>query len=174
MSLPQPARQAKLVIGVFLNQKCLSESLVISLISLYGRLDMISPWFDFVYTDYYHTEMGSPLYRRLFVFRNLIEQESLSCIKLQTNDIEKKYLDNGKRCVNLDPGYLLLERFVLATGKNFSHRIHLRDGIYADLTLIYQNGQYQCLPWTYPDYAADELRGFLLQVRQKYSFDVKA
>jgi hypothetical protein len=68
----------------------------------------------------------------------------------------------------------LLERFVLATGKNFSHRIYLGQGIYADLTLIYRHGEFQALPWTYPDYADQPLRRFLLSVRGKYARDLKA
>ena len=69
--------------------------------------------------------------------------------------------------------YLLYERFVLATGKNYSHRIYIGDGIYADLTLIFQKGAYQSLPWTYPDYQDEGMKAFLALVRQKYSIDVK-
>jgi hypothetical protein len=75
--------------------------------------------------------------------------------------------------VNIDPGYLLLERFVLATGKNYAHRIYIGQNIYADLTLTYAKGGFQTLPWTYPDYASPEIRDFLLQVRYKYSMDLK-
>ena len=74
---------------------------------------------------------------------------------------------------NIDPGYVLHERFVLASGKNFSHRIYIGDGIYADLTLIYQNGNFQKLPWTYPDYADQAMLNFLDQVRSKYVLDVR-
>ena len=76
--------------------------------------------------------------------------------------------------MNLDPGYLLYERFVLATGKNFSHRIYIGRGIYADLTLVYQKGAYRSLPWTYPDYAADTMRAFLTTVREHYAADLAA
>ena len=135
---------------------------------------MISPWYDFDFTDYYAGEMGSPLYRRVLVFERLIEQEHLVRIKVKTNQIEQAFAVQGARQVNLDPGYLLLERFVLATGKNFSHRIYLGQGIYADLTLVFQDGRYQALPWTYPDYASPQLRDFLLQARQRYRRDLKA
>jgi hypothetical protein len=75
--------------------------------------------------------------------------------------------------VNIDPGYLVHERFVLATGKNFTHRIHLAEGIYADLTLIYTKGAFQTLPWTYPDYADEKMLFFLEGVRKKYLVDMK-
>jgi hypothetical protein len=79
----------------------------------------------------------------------------------------------GRREANIDPGYLLLERLVLATGKNFSHRIYVGRGIYADLTLIYQRGAYRALPWTYPDYAGAPLGRFLAAVRRKYAVDLR-
>jgi hypothetical protein len=173
MSHPQPAKPAKLVIGLLLNNKDLLPGVAHDLERVYGEIDLISPWMDFNYTDYYAPEMGKSLYRRLLVFKELIAQLDLARIKLHTNEIELKYADEGRRCVNIDPGYLLYERFVLATGKNYSHRIHIGHGIYADLTLIYQHGAYQPLPWTYPDYADAIMGEFLMQVRQKYSADIK-
>jgi hypothetical protein len=172
MSHPLPPAPAKLVIGVFLNAKNLLQAVVDGLCREFGVLDMLSPWFHFDYTDYYQAEMGGPLYRRMLVFRELIEQDRLAAIKYSTNTLEARFAAEGRRGVNIDPGYLLLERFVLATGKNYTHRIHVGMGIYADLTLMYQKGEYQPLPWTYPDYAAADMRAFLTLVRRKYSADV--
>jgi hypothetical protein len=106
-------------------------------------------------------------------FQNLIAQDTLAAVKRQTNRMEALYAVDNKRRINIDPGYLLLEKFVLATGKNFSHRIYIGQNIYADLTLTYSKGSFQTLPWTYPDYASPEIRQFLLQVRHKYSMDLK-
>jgi hypothetical protein len=75
--------------------------------------------------------------------------------------------------VNIDPGYMVLPRFVLASGKNFAHRIYIGKGVYADLTLIFVKGKFQTLPWTYPDYAEENMLAFLTQVRNKYVFDYK-
>jgi hypothetical protein len=106
-------------------------------------------------------------------FAQLIHQEELAKIKLTTNRIEQSYMDNDRRKVNIDPGYLLHERFVLASGKNFSHRIYIGNGIYADLTLIYQRGGFVTLPWTYPDYADEPMLELLTRIRNKYSIDLK-
>lgn len=173
MSHPQNPKPAKLVIGLLLSDKHLFKRVADDLQNEYGHLDMVSSWMDFDYTDYYSNEMGKPLYRRMLVFTQLVEQMALSKIKLYTNKIERKYAVADQRRVNIDPGYLLYERFVLATGKNYAHRIYIGEGIYADLTLIFQKGAYQSLPWTYPDYQDDGMRAFLIQVRQKYSVDVK-
>lgn len=173
MSRPQPPMPAKLVVGVFLKETALLGAVSGQLIEQFGPIDQVSGWFPFDYTDYYEPEMGTPLYRRLFTFKHLIEQASLSGIKRTTNDLEKKYVHHTGRQVNIDPGYLLQERFVLATGKNFAHRIYIGDGIYADLTLIYTRGGLKTLPWTYPDYASEPIKAFILQARQKYTIDLK-
>ena len=173
MSLPQEPKPGKLIIGLFMKDKPLLEPLAADLTSAYGPLDLVSSWIPFDYTSYYEPEMGSPLFRRLLSFRNLIDQGELAAIKVGTNRLEEACSQNRRRRVNIDPGYLLLERFVLASGKNFSHRIYIGQKIYADLTLIYQHGAFRTLPWTYPDYADRPILQFLEQARNKYAVDLK-
>ena len=173
MSIPRKPKPAKLLIGLFLKDKRLTESILPELIERCGPVDLVSPWLDFDYTSYYEAEMGGPLYRRVFVFKRLIRQPELVDIKLFTNGLENEYADDGKRRVNIDPGFLLGERLVLATGKNFAHRIYLSEGIYADLTLIFKKTRYRKLPWTYPDYGSETIVDFLSKVRKKYVDDLK-
>lgn len=173
MSTPQPPKPAKLVIGLFMKNRDLLAPLARRLIDVYGGLDLVSAWIPFSYTDYYEPEMGAPLYRRMLSFRSLISQDALADIKTETNRLESGYIEAGARRVNIDPGYLLQERFVLASGKNFTHRISIGRGIYADLTLIYTKGDFQTLPWTYPDYADPRMIAFLRQVRDRYVHAVK-
>ena len=111
--------------------------------------------------------MGPSLYRQTASFEELVGSDSLAEIKLFSNEIEKRFAHENHRRVNIDPGFLTEERFVLATGKNYTHRIYLREGIFADLTLIYQKGSFNVLPWTYPDYRESELLHFLGALRQK-------
>ncbi len=174
MSQPQPPAPARLLLSVITPRKALMPELATHLTARFGPVDLSSRWFDFDYTAYYHPEMGAPLYRRMLGFRDLIDQEQLAPIKLATNLLERDYSLGVNRQINLDPGYLLRERFVLATGKNFTHRIYLQQGIYADLTLIYQKGRFQCLPWTYPDYAAPEMLEFLEEARRGYITTLKS
>jgi hypothetical protein len=173
MSQPQPPKPAKLIIGLFTQKQELMASVAAGLMESFGPVDLVSPLLPFDFTTYYEKEMGSPLIRRFFVFKSLIKQEALADIKLKTNAIEALFVTGGKRQVNIDPGYLLMERLVLATGKNFAHRIYIGKCIYADLTLIYQKNGYQPLPWTYPDYAHESIRHFLSLVRNKYLEDLK-
>ena len=173
MSQPQAPKPAKLVVGLFMKKKHLVVPIAKELVAQFGPIDVVSAWLPFDFTGYYEPEMGKPLFRRLMSFKTLIKQDALSRIKIMTNDLESKYSRNDRRRVNLDPGYLLRERFVLATGKNFSHRIYIGRRIYADLTLIFTKGAFQTLPWTYPDYADKKMLTYLEQVRSKYVSDLK-
>ncbi len=173
MSRPQKPKPAKLVIGLFLKEKRLIVPVTKALAEKFGPVEMASAWFLFDFTSYYEKEMGAPLFRRMLVFKPLIKQGDLAQIKLITNALEMEFSKDNKRLVNLDPGYLLRERFVLATGKNYSHRIYIGRQIYADLTLMYSKGRFKTLPWTYPDYADKNMLDYLEQVRNKYVIDLK-
>jgi hypothetical protein len=126
----------------------------------------------FDYTGYYEQEMGLPLYRRWAFFKELVPQDRLADIKWQALEIENQWTVDGKRRLNLDPGLITAERLVLATGKNFSHRIYLGKGIFGDLTLIFTKGSFQPLAWTYPDYKDEQSLGMLNTIRAKYLRDI--
>ncbi|MEJ5360389.1 MAG: DUF4416 family protein [Desulfobacterales bacterium] len=173
MSLPRPAPPATLVIGMLLRRRGEFPAVAAELAERFGSFILVSPWMDFDYTSYYTAEMGAPLSRRVLAFERLVVQEALPEIKLAACALEARRSRDGRRTVNLDPGLIVPERFVLATGKPAAHRIYLGSGIYADLALIYREGGFRALPWTYPDYAAEPLRGFLEAVRARYLFDRK-
>jgi hypothetical protein len=175
MSIPKNPDPAKLVVGCIMNDKAAIEKLFPLLEETFGPVDMISRWLDFAYTDYYYKEMGSPLFRKVFVLKHLIAQDDLALIKEKTNDLETRFARSGKRTVNIDPGYLVSSRFILATGKEYSHRIYIGRNIYADLTLMYSKKEgFKTLDWTYPDYASHTMISFLSKVRDKYLLDLKA
>lgn len=177
MSIPKPPDPAKLLVSVFMKDKTLFDKIFDRLEKIGGPVDIMSKWLDFDFTDYYYKEMGAPLFRRLLAFGPLIGQETLASVKLATNEIEKEFsthVDKDLRQVNIDPGYLLPSRFILATGKDYSHRIYIGDKIYADLTLIYTKSGFKTLEWTYPDYASPSIFRFLEQVREKYLMDLHA
>jgi hypothetical protein len=112
--------------------------------------------------------MGGPLFRRVFSFSRLVGQETLADIKVCTNALEDNFLTEGNRGVNIDPGLLVHSRFVLASAKDYTHKIYLGKGIYADLTLIYRAGAFCPLPWTFPDYTVQAMITFLTDVRKRY------
>ena len=88
--------------------------------------------------------------------------------KLITNFIESDLSTGGARRVNLDPGYMDAARVVLASTKDHAHRILLGKGIYGEVTLLYRDGAFRPLPWTYPDYREAATLAFLKGVRVWY------
>jgi len=134
----------------------------------FGPMDEVSDEFPFDFSDYYNAELGSPITRRLVAFEMLRPLDELADIKLFTNSLEQKHGEPGSRLFNLDPGFVTLQSLVLATGKKFSHRIYLKDGIWADLTLVWQKKQWVDFAWTFPDYADSDMKSRLTKLRQSY------
>jgi len=174
MSRPKRAEVVKVIMSLICRETaCIGESLS-SLSETYGAIDFVSPLFKFAYTDYYADEMGGGLHRRFVAFEKLVAPETLPDIKMGTNALEMDRTDEGRRQINIDPGYIAQAHLILATGKGYSHRPYLRDGIYADLTLMYRSGSFHGLPWTYPDYGSPEVIAMLNRIRQKYVEQLKS
>jgi hypothetical protein len=142
--------------GIIFKDEAVLKSAVEGLTSLFGPVLERTDYCPFLHTDYYEREMGKGLIRCLLLFESLGERERLAEIKLKTNHIEECLAVDGKRPINIDPGYLALENVILATTKGYTHRVYLGSGIYADLTLIFHRGTYRPLDWTYPDYKIEE------------------
>ena len=132
----------------------------------FGATDYRSPELPFIWSDYYNREMGGEIRRVFLGFEALVDPSRLWRIKRYTNSLERRFADGGSRRVNLDPGLLDLNRLLLATTKHAGHRIPLRRGIYAEITLHYRRGRFEPLPWTYPDYRSAEYQEILLQLRE--------
>lgn len=172
MGLVKPAPAAKLFIAMIIAPDGLDRLADIDKVlqDRFGRIDIISELFPFEFTNYYRGEMGEDLKRRFVFFEGLFDPADLADAKLITNSIEKeltrRYRGEEKgRIVNLDVGYLTLGQVVLATTKSYSHRIYLRDGIWAEVTLYYYKGRYSPWPWTYPDYASGMYEDVFIEAR---------
>ena len=174
MSLPRPPRVGKLVMSFICSREKNLASSLSRANELYGPVDFVSETLPFDFTDYYQPEMGGGLSRRVVSFEPLIMPDRLVTIKLWANLQEAQNLNpQGGRKVNIDPGVLAASKFILATGKDYSHRIYLGEGIYGDLTLIFQKGAFSPLPWTYPDYASEPLLGIINLLRRRYLWQVR-
>lgn len=137
----------------------------------FGLLDFQSSSVPFNFTDYYEQELGPKLWRQFFSFQRLIDPAKLAAIKLYTNRLEKQFSrENNKpsRRINLDPGYICGSKLVLATAKDFVHRIYLRQGIYAQVTLYFQDGKFNPYAWTYPDYKSKAYSQSFQAIRELY------
>ncbi|HOJ51760.1 MAG TPA: DUF4416 family protein [Syntrophales bacterium] len=165
--LKRPA-PVKLVMSLLSSDLTMMAKVMEALAHRFGEPDIISRCYPFHYTNYYEREMGAGLARRMVSFAPLVPPDNLPGIKVTTTELEEEWAKEGKRTVNIDPGYMALAHFILATGKGYAHRPYLGRGVYADLTLIYQGGDFSFLPWTYPDYRSPEILDFLRKVRSKY------
>ena len=161
-----------LVVAAFSRHESLLGEVRRLLEAEFGPVAMASPPYDFVQTAYYTSDMGSGLIKLFYVFERLVDPAILASIKLRTNELEAELAASGRfaelRPLNLDPGLLSLGKFILATTKDQAHRIYLRDGIFAEVTLRFQDGSYNPWPWTYADYQLPEVREFLRSARDYY------
>jgi hypothetical protein len=151
---------------------CLLDEAQALLAEAFGPVDEVSATMPFDFTHYYDGEMGSPLLRRFVAFRPLASPSALADIKLATNAIEARMAADAahggpSRPVNLDPGYVEQSKLVLASMKDFAHRVYLRDGVYGEVTLLYRGGRWESLPWTFPDFASGRYDAFLTAARQR-------
>lgn len=135
----------------------------------FGAIDLKSQVLTFNFTDYYEEEMGKGILRKFLSFEGLVEPGDLAQIKLFTNHLEKDFQQIGRgRPINLDPGYVTGSKLVLASTKDYSHRLYLGQGIYGEVTLRYVKGSFEPLPWTYPDYRTGGYLDFFSEVRRSY------
>ena len=155
-------------VSLIFNSEARSKNIETDLVALLGPIQERTSVQPFLHSDYYEKEMGRDLSRYFILFVPWASREQLPGVKLRTNEIELAYARNGSRMVNIDPGYVALEQVVLATTKGYAHRIYLHGGIFADLTLRFENGSYRGLPWTYPDYRGQEIIALLNQWRQHH------
>lgn len=135
----------------------------------WGEVILRSSAYDFSrFTDYYEPEMGGGLRKFFAAFGRLVEPDAIVDMKQHAMAIEDAYRKAGNRTVNLDPGYLEYSKLVMASTKNFDHRVYLAKGIYADVQLRYRGGQFRFNDWTYPDYKSQLVLDFLNEARQHY------
>jgi len=160
--------KVKLIIGFIYKDEAIFIKAREKLRKRFGKIDFISACLDFNYTDYYEGEMGKGLKRRFVSFTKLMPIQDLYRVKLYTNRLESKISAAKNRLVNIDPGYMDLAKLVLATTKDYAHRIFLRKGIFAEITLSFRGNSFSANEWTYPDYRSKEYIDIFNQIRKLY------
>lgn len=135
------------------------------------EVDLQSNLIKFDFSDYYNEEMGENILRYWISFSPPVVAKQIYKIKIVSNELEQKFFsdENKNRKVNIDPGYVEGSKLVLFSTKNYSHRVFLDEGIFAEVTLIYKNKKFNILDWTYPDYRTETALKFFTEVR-KYVF----
>lgn len=171
MGKAKKPKAVKLIIGMLTKNQKLFDTAEEFFIKEFGPISYESPVISFDCTDYYKKEMGSPLKRKFISFKKNISPEKIAKIKLLTNSIEEKLSVNKKRRINIDPGYVSDSKLILATTKDYFHRIYLNHGIYAEVTLKWRKGGFEPFEWTYPDYRSKDYIDILNTIRNNHMKD---
>ena len=172
---PKPV---KLIVGIFAaDAECLQKA-VAAVIGQFGPADLVSDVWPFDKTDYYKKETGENLLRQFVSIEKPIDPGELATIKHTTNRFEQELAAQLKRAVprpvNLDPGIIEPSKLILATTKNFSHRIYIGNQMYAEVTLMFDKGAWTVQPYTYPDYRQPCYWDFFEKVRKKLLEQLKS
>lgn len=171
----EPVAPVKFLIAILWKDWAEVEAALGRLPPTWGHADFAGPDRPFDLTDYYQAEMGAGLFRRIVSWSELLPPESLVEAKLACMAIESQLAQDHRRTVNLDVGYLDHNKVVLGSVKYAGQKIHLGQGIYADMVARYRRGRYEPLEWSFPDFRdgryAEELgairRIYLDQCRQR-------
>lgn len=168
MAEPQAVKPVKLLVAVLWSDAGRLDEALAALREQWGEIDFSGTDRPFDMTDYYEAEMGTDLQRRLIAFAQLVPPESIRQAKLITNTIEDRLAGTGGRRANVDIGYLDHNKIVLASVKYAGQKIHLGDGIYADMIARYKHGRYQPFEWTFPDFRDGRYDEELAVIRRVY------
>ncbi len=165
MGTPKKPEPVRLFVGMLSEDQKLFSAVTAILKNEFGPVLLESEIIPFKFTDYYAPEMGNNLLRKFVAFKRMVSPEKLASIKLFTNRLEETYRQKRKRRINLDPGLLTPARVILASTKDFSHRIYLKSGIYAEITFLFHKKGFEFLSWTYPDYQSESYLKFFSALR---------
>jgi hypothetical protein len=168
MGIPKKPQDVRLIVGILAANAEFAGEAKLKLTETFGAVDLEMQPVPFAHTNYYKDELGETPLRSFLSFENRIEREAIAAIKLQTNEMEKIW----NRAINLDPGYMTLGQFFLATTKDQRHRIYLGQGIFAEVTLYFENGHFHPFNWTYPDYKSEAYIKFLEKAREKFAYQI--
>jgi len=171
MAQPRAHMKVKLIIGMLSRFPELLDRAGKLLEKDFGPVSHRSEIIPFNFSDYYESEMGAGLLRSFLAFERLVDAGTLAAIKLRTNSIEQELAGPQwpvARPINVDPGYLDLSKLILASAKDYAHRIYLGQGIYAEVTLTFKDGALRSMPWTYPDYRSEAYLHFFEKVRADF------
>jgi hypothetical protein len=170
MGMPREPRPAKYFVALLSSEIDLVSAVEGELESALSEIDGRSEIVPWTASKFYEKEMGPGLKRQFLSLSKLASPQELAAVKLKTQAIEARFrvAASTARRVNLDPGYVDTHKVVLASTKDAGQRIYLSSGIYGEATLLYFDGDFHGLPYTYPDYLWPEAREFFARLRDVY------
>lgn len=174
MSEIHPPVPVKLICGVMWNASVPMSEVLQRFDDHWGPTDFTGHPFDFDQTPYYVEEFGPGLKKMYVSFGRLVEADTIPDHKIWSNELERRFVRDGRRSVNIDPGYLADAKLVMATAKNLAHRVHIGHGVYADLQLMFRKHTFEPVGWTFPDLRQPGVIRFFNDVRTRYLIQIRS
>lgn len=171
-----PVQPVTPILGVIYRDASILDDVMIWIEHLMGDVYLHSDEFPFDLTDHYEGEMGADLKRRFFAFDRLADPTMLSEWKVQSNRLEEHAAErHGEyRPINLDPGYINGAKLVLASVKGLAHRVYIGQGISAEVTMSFRNGEWVKRDYTFPDFASGRYDAFFNKARERHLLQLGA
>ena len=168
MGTVRKVNPVKPICAVTFSQDIILDEVIKKLEMMMGPVEDRTDVFDFSFTTYYSKEMGNDLKKVFLSFEKTMHPNHLPKLKCLTNRFEQKMAVRGKRRVNCDPGYITAAKVVMASAKDFAHRVFLSDGIYGDVQLQFRGNRFRIQDWTFPDYQTELVLDFFHRVRRHF------
>ena len=174
LSKPKPV---KLLCGILACDAPALDAARRLLIETLGAADCVSEVWPFDMTAYYAEQAGPAILRQFVSFSDPVDPGCLAAVKHTANRLERQLAAELQRPwprpVNFDPGLIEPSKLVLASTKNFAHRVYIGDRMYAEVTMIYVRGTWQTFPFTFPDFKSGRYDAFLSTVRRRLTEQLK-
>jgi len=164
----------KPIAAILYQKKEVFEEAIPLLEDTFSSVSYTGSFFPFVETNYYEPEMGAGLQRGIIAFNDLVHPGDLVSLKLAAKKLETRLSDQGNRCINIDIGFLDIFKVVLASFKGRSNKIYLAKGVWADMILYFEEGQYKSFMWGFPDFKSSIYNEDLIKIRNHYKAQLKA
>ncbi len=171
MGAIRPPLPAKIFLGMLSSEPDLFSECTAIFTQAYGAVDLESDVLPWTTSDYYDEEMGTAIFRKFIFFQKPVDPSLLVALKRFSNSVETRFSSHEgrpKRRINLDPGYVTEAKVVLASTKDFAHRVYIGDGIYGEVTLRFAGRErtFAALEHTYFDFREQRYRELFNQARE--------
>ena len=147
-----PVEPVKLVVSIIYRDEPVRSDAKEFMMRRWGLIDYESDPVPFTGTEKFTEEMGTPLFRTFVSFTRLVDPGEIALIKMACLGLEERFRYQGKRRVNLDPGYLDFFKVVFTSTRYAGQRVYHSAGIYLDTVLFFVKEKIQPFPWSTPDF----------------------
>jgi len=169
MKASQFSENAQLIAFVLQQGEQWRPEVLEALEKTWGKLRHKGKLFAFDRTPYYAPEMGEGLCRGVVSFEKEIPPETIAEEKARSNALELELAENAEaRKVNIDIGYMDLDKVVLPSYKRGPFKLYAGDGVWLDMLLTYAKGEFHPTAWAFEDFKRNPYQHDLQLIRERF------